>query len=119
MNDDFKIVTFRDFTEKCCLSVSFLEFYGVASAIRSAMKSLKLKPQDEKDQGFSVQKVIAANKPTKFAYKILINKKSTRPQKSQEKWVRDCKVDAVEDLSWTSIYLLPRLCTLSTKLRNF
>ena len=65
MNDDFKIVTFRDFTEKCCLSVSFLEFYGVVSAIRSAMKSLKLKPQDEKDQGFSVQKVIAANKPTK------------------------------------------------------
>ena len=121
MNDDFKIVTFRDFTEKCCLSVSFLEFYGVASAIRSAMKSLKLKPQDEKDQGFSVQKVTAANKPTKFAYKnkILVNKKSTRPQKSQEKWVRDCELDAVEDLSWTSIYLLPRLCTLSTKLRNF
>ena len=83
------------------------------------MKSLKLKPQGEKDQGFSVQKVIAANKPTKFAYKIFINKKSTRPQESQAKWVRDCELDAVEDLSWTSIYLLPRLCTLSTKLRNF
>ena len=25
----------------------------------------------------------------------------------------------VEDLSWRSIYLIPRLCTLSTKIRNF
>jgi hypothetical protein len=48
------------------------------------MKSLKLKPQDEKDQGFSVQKLIAATKPTKLAYKILINKNSTSPQKSQK-----------------------------------
>ena len=27
--------------------------------------------------------------------------------------------EAVEDLSWKSIYLLPRLCTVSTKIRNF
>ena len=28
----------------------------------------------------------------------------------------DCELEAVEDLSWTSIYLLTVLCTLSTKL---
>ena len=51
-------------------NVDYLEFYEVTSAIRSAMKSLKLKTQDGKDQGFSVQKLIATTKPTKLACKI-------------------------------------------------
>jgi len=32
------------------------------------MKALKLKSQGEKDQGISVQKLIAATKPTTLAY---------------------------------------------------
>ena len=51
-------------------NVAYLEFYEVTSTIRSAMKSLKLKTQDGKDQGFSVQKLIATTKPTKLACKI-------------------------------------------------
>jgi len=116
INNEYQIITYRNFKEK--YNVSFLEFYGVASAIRSAMKTLKMKSQSENDQGISVPKLIAANKPTKLAYEILINKKSIRPRKSQEKWVRDCKLPAVEDLNWTFIYSLPRICTVSTKLRN-
>ena len=56
VNDDFKVITYGEFREKYCLSASFLEFYGVTTAIRRAMKSLKLKTPDGKDQGFSVQK---------------------------------------------------------------
>ena len=100
VNDDFTVITYRDFREKYCSSASFLKFYGVTSAIRSAMKSLKLKTQEGKDQGFSVQKLIAATKPTKLAYKVLIKKISTSPQKSQEKWIQDCNLEVVEDLSW-------------------
>ena len=66
-----------------------------------------------------MQKLIAATKPTKLAYKFLINKNSISPQKSQEKWVKDCDLEVMEDLNWRSIYLLPRLCTFSTKTRNF
>ena len=73
--------TYRDFKEKYHLSASFLYFYGVTSAIRNAMKSLKLKTQDEEAQGFSVQKLIAAAKPTKLAYKILIKKKLQPPKR--------------------------------------
>ena len=119
VNDDFTTINYREFREKYCSSVSFLEFYGVTSAIRSALKSMKFKTQEGKDQEFSVQKLIAATKPTKLVYKILIRKTSTRPQKSQEKWVKDCGLEVVEDLSWRSIYLLPRLCTISTRIRNF
>jgi len=118
ISDDFTAITYRDLKEKHRLSASFLDFYGVTSAIRNAMKSLKLKTQDEDDQGFSVQKLIAAAKPTKLAYKILIKKNITTPEKSQEKWVKDCALEEAEDLSLRSIYLLPRVCTLSTKIRN-
>ena len=91
VNDDFKVTTYGEFREKYSLSASFLEFYGVTLTIRSAIKSLKWKTPDGKDQGFSVQKLIVATKPTELAYKILPQKNSTGPQKSQEKWVRDWK----------------------------
>ena len=79
MNDDYEVITYTGFKEKLCFLVSFLKFYRVASAIRSAMKALKLKSQSENDQGISVQKLIAATKPTKLAYKILKNKKIYSP----------------------------------------
>jgi len=91
----------------------------VTSTIRSTFKSSKLKTRDRKYQGFSVQKLIAATKLTKLVYKILIRRTFTSPQKSQKKWVRDCDLEVVEDLSWGSIYLLPRLCTLNTMIRKF
>ena len=81
VSDDSTAITYKDFREKYCLSASFLDFYGVTSAIRNAMKSLKLKTQDEGDQGFSVQKLIAAAKPTKLAYKIVIKKKLLPPER--------------------------------------
>ena len=65
MNDEYEVIAYRNFKEKYCFHVSFLEFYGVASAIRSAMKTLKMKSQSENDQGISVQKLFAATKPTK------------------------------------------------------
>jgi len=66
-----------------------------------------------------LQKLIAATKPTKLAYDILANKNLLTLKRVRKKWVRDCKLQAVEDLNWTFIYSLPRICTVSTKLRNF
>ena len=84
VNDDFMIITYREFREKYKSSASFLEFYGVTTAIRSALKSMKLKMQDVKDQEFSVQKLIAATKPTKLAYKILDKLNVWRTRKKSE-----------------------------------
>ena len=83
------------------------------------MRSLKLTLPDEKILENVLLKLNSSNKPSQAAYKILITKKCTRPEKSQKKWIRDCELVDVEDLDWESIYLLPRICTLSTKLRNF
>jgi len=41
--------------------------------------------QDEKDQGFLVQKLIAATKPIKLVYKILIKKILIAPKESRKK----------------------------------
>ena len=81
VNDDFKVITYGEFREKYCLYASFLDFYGGTSAIRSAMKSLKLKTPDGKDQGFSMQKLIAATKLSKLAYRILIQKILLGPER--------------------------------------
>ena len=83
------------------------------------MRSLKLTLPDEKILENLLLKLNSSNKPSQAAYKIVIDKKCTRPEKSQKKWIRDCELVDVENLDWESIYLLPRICTLSTKLRNF
>ena len=119
MTNDSRIISYSCFKDKFCFPVSFLEFCGVTSAIRSATRSLKLTLPDEKVLENVLLKLNSSNKPSQAAYKILITKTCTHPEKGQKKWVRDCELVDVEDLDWESIYLLPRICTLSTKLRNF
>jgi len=119
MTSDSRIISYSCFKDKFCFPVLFLEFFRVTSAIRSATRSLKLTSLGEKIIENVLLKLNSSNKPSQAAYKILITKKCTRPEKSQEKWIRDCELVDVENLDWESIYLLPRICTLSTKLSNF
>ena len=112
-------MTYSCFTKNFSPSVSFLEYCGVCSAIKCAFKSLKLTLPDSKNSEKMLAKLNSINKPSQFANKIFINKKCTCPEKSQAKWIRDCESEDVENLDWRSIYLLPRKCTLSVKLRNF
>ena len=119
MASDSRILSYNCFKDKFSFPVSFLEFCSVTSAIRSATRSLKLALPDQKILENLLLKLNSSNKLSQAAYKILIDKKCTRPEKSQKKWIRDCELVDVENLDWESIYLLPRICTLSTKLRNF
>ena len=112
-------MTYNCFRKKFSPTVSFLEYYGVCSAIKCAFKSLTLTLQDGKNSEKMLAKLNSINKLSQFAYKIFINKKCTCPEKTQAKWIRDCESEYVENLDWRSIYLLPRKCTLSVKLRNF
>ena len=57
----FKVITYGEFREKYCLSASFLEFHGVTAAIRSAMKSLKLKKARWKGSGVFGAKTDCSN----------------------------------------------------------
>ena len=114
-------MTYSCFKNKFCLTVSFLEYYRVTSAIKCAFKSLKLTLTDNKnsEKMLHVAQLNSTNKPSQLAYKIFINKKCTSPGKSQTKWIRNCEMEDVKNFDWRSTYLLPRKCTLSVKLRNF
>ena len=42
-------------------------------------------------------KLNSSSKPSQAAYKILMTKKCTRPEKSQNKWIKDCGLVDVEN----------------------
>ena len=82
LTNDSKLMTYSCFRKKFCPTVSFLEYYGVCSAIKCAFKSLKLTLPDGQDSEKMLAKLNSINKPSQFAYKIFINKKCTYPEKS-------------------------------------
>ena len=81
MTSGSRIISYSCFKDKFCFPVSFLEFCGVTSAIRSATRSLKLTLPGEKILENVLLKLNSSNKPSQAAYKILITKKCTRPEK--------------------------------------
>ena len=85
MASDSRILSYNCFKDKFSFQVSFLEFCSVTSAIRSATRSLKLTLPDQKILENLLLKLNSSNKPSQAAYKILIDKKCTRPEKSQKK----------------------------------
>ena len=82
-------------------------------AIRSGVRSLKLTLSVKKIPGRVLHKINLTNKLSEAAYKVLINKKCTHPERSLKKWMRDYELEDVEILDWESIYLLPRLSTIA------
>ena len=119
LTSDSKLMTYSCFRNKWCPNVSFLEYYGVASAIRCAFKTLKLRLPDDPNPKYVLALLNSSKKPSQLAYQIYRDKKCTCPEKSQAKWLRDCESEDALNFNWRSIYLLPWKCTLSTKLRNF
>ena len=85
MTSDSRIISYSCFIDKFCFPVSFLEFCGVTSAIRSAMRSLELSQPGGKILENVLIKLNSSNKPSQASYKIFITKKCTWPEKSQNK----------------------------------
>ena len=78
--NDSRRISYSCFKDEFCFPVSFLEFCGVTSAIRSALRSLELSLPGEKILE-NILKFNSSNKPSQAAYKIFITKKCTRPGK--------------------------------------
>ena len=82
------------------------------------IESLKLKTQDGKNQGFSVQKLIVAANQTKLGCKSIIKKNSTCPPKNQEKWVSRTVTLKCGGFELEVDLLTANLCRYSTKIKN-
>ena len=64
MTSDSRIISYSCFKDKFCFPVSFLEFCGVTSAIRSAIRSLELSLPGEKILENVLLKLKSSNKPS-------------------------------------------------------
>lgn len=82
LTNDLRLITYSCFKDKFCHASSFLEFSGISSAIRCSMRSLKLTLPGETIPENILDKLNSTNKPSQLAYKMLINKKRTSPEKS-------------------------------------
>ena len=80
ITSDLRIISYSCFKDKFCFPVSFLEFCGVTSAVRSAIRSLELSRPGEKILENVLLKLKSSNKPSQAAYKILIGQEVYLPR---------------------------------------
>ena len=119
MTSYWRIISYSCFKDKYYFPVSFLKFCGVTSAIgwcATCKRSLKLTMPGEKNSRkcTAVQQTQVRQLTNSLSPKNVLTQKKT-----QKNWIKDYELHDVETLDWESIYLLPRICILSTILRNF
>ena len=108
----------RDFQNKYKLQVRCLQYFGVIACVSKLRKSIKLQPNDVKQEKQTIHST-TSKMSSKLFYDTLFRKTRTTPKTSQEKWARDVEIVNVEDMQWETIYMRSFNCTKSTKLRNF
>ena len=83
LTSDSKLMTYSCFRNKWCPNVSFLEYFGVASAIQCAFKTLKLRLLDDPNPKNVLALLNSSEKPSQLAYKIYRDKKFSCPRKAK------------------------------------
>ena len=70
------------------------------------------------DQLSRSQKLLSSSNFCKEVYKLIVKGITSAPDKSQSKWIADCKT--YENLiNWDESYILPFYCAKETKLQTF
>ena len=94
----------KDFQNKYKLQVSYLQYFGVISCVSKLRLSIKLEPNDVKQEKQTIHST--TNKmSSKLFYDTLIRKTGTTPKISQEKWARDVEIVNIEEMQWEIISL--------------
>ena len=69
---------------------------------------------NSEDQFSSSQKLLSSSNFCKEAYKLIVKGITSAPEKSQSKWIADCK-NYENLINWDKSYILPFYCTKETK----
>ena len=73
---------------------------------------------NSEDQLSRSQKLLSSSSFCKEAYKLIVQRITSTPDKSQSKWIANC--ENYENLiKWDKSYVLPFYCTKETKLQTF
>ena len=70
------------------------------------------------DQLTRSQKLLSSSSFCNEAYKVIVKGITSTPDKSQSKWIADCK-NYENLIKWDKSYILPFYCTKETKLQTF
>ena len=118
LNQDSNFLSFADFKTRYQVKTSFLKYYGVVSSIKNIRKQDQHYVADNSENESTGLNLLSVSNLSRVAYKRLLQKISSTPLKSQDKWLKDCNIDR-ELINCKSTYALPFQCTRETKLRVF
>ena len=87
MERDGGFMTLKGFNNKHNLNVNFIDVHGLINAIPREWRQtiLNLTPFEEVNDKY-INLLKSIEKPTKYFYRILIEKITEKPLKSQNKW---------------------------------
>ena len=116
VDDDGSFYSFTQFREKFNLNVSFLEYYGLISAIPRDWKNIiKQSRSNVKVESELLKKLKISQKHTKYFYNIYKKTIALVNQKSQSRWREEMNVD----VDWRYAYTIAFQVTNDTLLQTF
>ena len=119
LDQKFDFSKYKDFKTRYKVNTTFLRYFGVVNALAKLKKSLPDQVMmNSDDQLSSSQKLLSSSNFCKEAHKLIVKGITSAPDKSQSKWIADCK-NYENLINWDKSYILPFYCTKETKLQTF
>jgi len=119
LDQKFDFLKYKDFKSRYKVNTTFLRYYGVVSALLKFKKSFQDQAMmNSEDQLTRSQKLLLSSSFCNKAYKLIVKRITSSPDKSQSKWIADCE-NYENFIEWDKSYILPFYCTKETKLQTF
>ena len=92
LDQKFDFWKYKDFKTRYKVNATFLRYFGVVNALAKLKKSLPAQvTMNSEDKLSSSQKLLSSSNFCKGAYKLIVKGIISAPDKSQSKWIADCK----------------------------
>ena len=112
IRDETNYLSFSDCKERYNIKTNILTFQGVISAIKSLWKTYDVNNHccNTKCENL-IDMFLKTSKPSRLAYKIIVDKKQNSLIDSHRKWTADCMLESDDSINWKVVYRTPFLCT--------
>ena len=119
MERDGGFMTLEGFNNKYNLNVNFIDFHGLINAVPREWRQtiLNSTPFEEVNNKY-INLLKSMEKPTKYFYRILIEKIAEKPLKSQNKWKLFLRKEVSEE-EWENEYSSTFYLLNDTQLQSF
>ena len=92
LDQKFDFWKYKDFKTRYKVNTTFKRYFGVVTALVKLKKSLPDQvTMNSEDQLSSSQKLLSSSNVGKEAYTLIVKGITSAPDKSQSKWIADCK----------------------------